>query len=304
MGKISTKAYPEKEALLDSETRKALAGKIEVLDRVKALVLMPQINLVTLHQIANYYSVTYEAAKKCLLRNRTEIEADGAKKYTVKDVEVWKGQNVPSKIYKGRVEYNLGDGVTLSIPNGGIYLFSKRAVLRFGMLLQGSEVAREVRTQLLNIFDQATEEQRLADLEEEREIYMRYARAALDGSKEDLINAAKDAFDFKNRHIMKLQKDNKILAGEIVTWTGRASVNKAIRYMAGHSRKPIAILWKELYDQLRYKYSMGLSQRGPAPFIQHVREDEWAKVQQSVVAMCYQLGTDADEVLEAARMSA
>ena len=41
MGKISTKTYPEKEALLDSETRKALAGRIEVLDRVKALVLMP-----------------------------------------------------------------------------------------------------------------------------------------------------------------------------------------------------------------------------------------------------------------------
>lgn len=105
--------------------------------------------------------MTYEAAKKCLLRNRTEIEEDGAKKYTVKDTGVWKGQNVPSKNYRGRVEYDLGDGVTLSIPNGGIYLFSKRAVLRFGMLLQGSEVAREVRTQLLNIFDQATEEQRL-----------------------------------------------------------------------------------------------------------------------------------------------
>lgn len=290
--------------MLDSETRKALAGRIEVLDKVKALVLMPKINLVTLAQIADYCDVLYDTAKKCLLRNRAEIEEDGAKKYTVRDAEVWKGQDVPSKNYRGRVEYDLGDGVTLSIPNGGIYLFSKRAVLRFGMLLQGSEVAREVRTQLLNIFDQASEEQRLADLEDEREIYMRYARAALDGSKEDPISAAKDAFDFKNRHIMKLQKDNKILAGKIVTWTDRASVNKAIRYMAGHSGKPIAILWKELYDQLRYKYSMGLSQRGPAPFIQHVRENEWAKVQQSVVAMCYQLGIDADKVLEAARMSA
>lgn len=63
------------------------------------------------------------------------------------------------------MEYDLGNGVTLSVPNGGVLLFSKRAVLRIGMLLQGSEVAQEVRTQLLNIFDQSTEEQRLADLE-------------------------------------------------------------------------------------------------------------------------------------------
>lgn len=68
------------------------------------------------------------------------------------------------------------------------------------MLLQGSEVAREVRTQLLNIFDQASEEQRLADLELEQELYMRYARAALDGTKEELLEAAKEAFDFDTPH--------------------------------------------------------------------------------------------------------
>ena len=292
----------QKENRLDTETRKALAGRIEVLDKVKALVLMPKINLVTLAQIADYYDVLYDTAKKCLLRNRAEIEEDGAKKYTIKDAEVWKGQNVPSKNYRGRVEYNLGDGITLSIPNGGIYLFSKRAVLRFGMLLQGSEVAREVRTQLLNIFDQATEEQRLADLELEKELYMKYARAALDGTKEELLEAAKEAFDFKNRHIRQLEHDNKILAGAILTCTDRASVNKAVRCLGGLAHIPVSCVWKELYDQLRYKYSMGLSQRGPAPYIQHVRGDEWGKVQQAITAMCYANGVDAQRVMEAARM--
>lgn len=41
------------------------------------------------------------------------------------------------------------------IPNRGIRCFSKRAVLRFGMLLRDSEVAKEVRTQLLNIKEEA-----------------------------------------------------------------------------------------------------------------------------------------------------
>ena len=70
------------ENLLDSDTRKALAGRIEVLDKVKALVLLPQINLVTISQIADYYEVPYDTVKSCFVRNRSEIEADGAKKYT------------------------------------------------------------------------------------------------------------------------------------------------------------------------------------------------------------------------------
>ena len=170
------------------------------------------------------------------------------------------------------------------------------------MLLQGSEVAQEVRTQLLNIFDQSSEEQRLADLELEQELYMKYARAALDGTKEELLEAAKEAFDFKNRHIAALQKENKVLAGEIMTWTDRACVNRAVRYMAGLAHLSIGRVWNELYAELRYKHGMGLSQRGPAPFIQHVREDEWAKVQQTVVSMCYQYGLDAGPVMEAAKI--
>ena len=290
------------ENLLDSDTRKALAGRIEVLDKVKALVLLPQINLVTISQIADYYEVPYDTVKSCFVRNRSEIEADGAKKYTPADVKDWKLQDAPSKGFRGRVEYNLGNGVTLSVPNGGVCLFSKRAVLRIGMLLQGSEVAREVRTQLLNIFDQASEEQRLADLELEKELYMRYARAALDGTKEELLEAAKEAFDYKNRHIAALEEQNKVLAGEIMTWTDRACVNRAVRCMAGLAHLPIGKVWKELYAELRYKHGMGLSQRGPAPFIQHVREDEWAKVQQTVVAMCYNYGLAAEPVIEAAKI--
>lgn len=69
----------QNENLLDSDTRKALAGRIEVLDKVKALVLLPQINLVTLTQIADYYGVPYDTVKSCFTRNRSEIEADGAK---------------------------------------------------------------------------------------------------------------------------------------------------------------------------------------------------------------------------------
>lgn len=40
---------------------------------------------------------------------------------------------------------------TLEIPNRGLRLFPKRAILRIGMLLRDSEVAKEIRTRLLDI---------------------------------------------------------------------------------------------------------------------------------------------------------
>ena len=43
------------------------------------------------------------------------------------------------------------NGKILTISNAGIKVFPKRAILRIGMLLTGSEVSSEIRSQLLNI---------------------------------------------------------------------------------------------------------------------------------------------------------
>lgn len=54
----------------------------------------------------------------------------------------------PSDSSKAGVKFKIGDTEVL-INNRGIRCFSKRAILRIGMLLRDSEVAKEVRTQLL-----------------------------------------------------------------------------------------------------------------------------------------------------------
>ena len=45
--------------------------------------------------------------------------------------------------------------------------FSKRAILRIGMLLRDSKVAQEVRTQLLNTFENASDKIKTQDIDEE-----------------------------------------------------------------------------------------------------------------------------------------
>lgn len=197
----------------------------------------------------------------------------------------------------------MGNGVTIKIPNRGIRLFSKRAVLRIGMLLRDSKIAREVRTQLLNTFEHSTEEQRTKDILTEQEIYLNYARAALDGDKEAVLAAAKNAFDFKNRHIHRLEENNKILAAEILTWSDRSSLNKAVRYIARATDSAYGSIWRELYGELRYKHGIALSQRGASPYIQHIKEDEWSKVQSSLAAICEKYSLDIQDVVRVSKMN-
>lgn len=291
------------ENLLDAETRNKLAGRVEVLDKVKELFLLPELQMMTVQQIANYYEVDFDAVKSCYRRNKDEIDLDGVVKYTPKSLlsRLCHFDTIVKTKYF--TDFRLSDDVTLRVPNVGINLFSKRAVLRIGMLLRDSEVAKEVRTHLLNTFEHATDGQHTEDILTEQEIYLNYARAALDGDKEAVLAAAKDAFDFKNRHIKRLEEDNKILAGEILAWSDRASMNKAVRSLAWMAGQPFGAIWNELYTELRYKHGIGLSQRGGAPYIQHVREEEWKSVQQSLAAICEKYDVDIHKVAEIAKLS-
>lgn len=92
------------------------------------------------------------------------------------------------------------------------------------------------------------------------------------------------------------------MAARILEWTDRQSVNKAVRTIAGRLCKPYGVIWKMLYDELRYKHGMGLSQRGASPFLQHVKDDEWPKVQQSLCAICEDSGLSPSKVMAEAKM--
>jgi hypothetical protein len=92
------------------------------------------------------------------------------------------------------------DGEEVSLSNAGNLLFSQRAVVRIGMLLGKTEVADEFRTQLLSIFQDASIDQKIAELSIEQDIL----QEALNGYTTNNMTAVLEAMikwvRYKNRH--------------------------------------------------------------------------------------------------------
>ena len=142
-------------------------NRVEVLEKVKGLLLLPALEMATTQQVADFYEVDAEAVRQVMFRHRDEIDSDGFVTISGKDLKTALGSDKMSqtKITNKRghfvVEYE-GHTIKMShAPNG---LFPKRAILRVGMLLRDSEVAKEVRTQLLNITEKAPDEVKVADI--------------------------------------------------------------------------------------------------------------------------------------------
>lgn len=281
------------------ELREQMAGRVEVLDKVKELFLMPKLDMLTTQQVADYYDVGYDAIRVCHQRNKVEIEMDGAPLRTPKEL---KAHVVPTVQSQTKCVFQLAEGITLEVPNRGIRMFSKRAILRIGMLLRDSEIAKEVRTQLLNVFETTTVEQKVEAIETETEIMGQMGIAFAKNDIMAFCEATMKFNSFKDRHITELQQNNKALAAQILEWTDRQSANKAVRTIASWAGKPYGVVWKMVYNELLYKHGMSLAHRGTPPLLRHVKDDEWAQVQQSICAICENLGLSASKVMAEAKM--
>lgn len=153
------KAFTSKEInegiITDSAVREKLAEHIEVLDRAGKLLTMPKVNMATTEQVAEFFNVPVDTIKSCLLRNQDELINDGVKVWSASALE---GSGCTFQSGGRGFSYCLmEDGQRTKISNRGIRLFPKRAVLRIAMLLTGSEVAKAVRTALLNLTEKVTE---------------------------------------------------------------------------------------------------------------------------------------------------
>ncbi|MFF8015654.1 restriction endonuclease [Streptomyces sp. NPDC007929] len=120
-------------ALLESPTlRGSVLDHTDVLDRVKALSLLPDGMHVTTAMVASYFDVGLEAIKSLVKDHRPELQASGYRLLTGNELRSFK---------------NLS-GIRSRTPS--LALFPRRAVLNIAMLLRDSEVARQVRVYLLD----------------------------------------------------------------------------------------------------------------------------------------------------------
>lgn len=298
----------------EKELRNQYIGRVEVLEKVKELFLIPELEVMTVKQVAEFYEVDVDAIKRCYQRNKSEIDTDGT---MVLSINLLTEHFVPLEKDKGGTTYKLSNEVSIKIPNRGTTAFSKRAILRIGMLLRDSEVAKEVRTQLLNTFENSSNEVKVSELNEEMSIQQRIGEAMLSGDTNKITEAMAEAMAYKNRHIEALNKSNvqlqqknddlslvnQGLTKQTLKWDNPKMLNKAIRLMASARQMSYAKQWHEFYNEMLYKHGIGLRQRGCSSPIKAIKSNEWDKVWQTITAICEGCYLNTADILKRAKIS-
>ncbi|MEU8352632.1 MULTISPECIES: hypothetical protein [unclassified Streptomyces] len=130
---------PPESALTESRSlRDSVAARTEALDKVKTLVTLPDGLHVTTRMVAEYFEVPENTAKTLVKRHRDELASHGMHTLRGSELHFFERSNL--------------DLSKESYPQGRAHLtvLPRRAVLCVAMLLRDSEVARRVRTYLLD----------------------------------------------------------------------------------------------------------------------------------------------------------
>lgn len=162
------------ELLIESaNARSAHMGRIDVLERVGTLALLPDGATATQQQVADYFSVPLDTLRSLVEDHRAELEGNGAFIPAGPEYRLFRSQN---SFGRGRPSL----------------CFPKRAILNVGMLLRDSDVAKSVRRYLLDTEAGASDSQRGQALHEQ---------AATAGDQEALANLIADMVADRTREI-------------------------------------------------------------------------------------------------------
>ena len=290
----------------DRHLRDKNVSRFDVLEKVKDLLLISGTDYAVLSQVSDYYEVGLEAIASLVKDNREELLEDGLINATGVETKEILGKF--SKDFANQRGYFTCDGIKFNHRNN--LLFTRRSILRVGMLLRDSVIAKEVRTQLLNIEEKTSDDVKIQDITEEQSLMLAVGMAFANGDLNAFATASTNLVAFKNRHIEQLQADNEklesdnmALAGDILEWSDRKKMSAGIRRLKTFTTLTYADLWNELYRNLQYKYGISLKQRGKSPFIQHVKESEWDKVIKVFSAMCEAYGQSPTDMFKQTAIS-
>ena len=128
-------ALIESKSLRDDKLNEISNEKaLESLNKAKALIMAfwKGENIATTTQIAEFYEVSEDIARKTVSRHRDEFESDGL------------------KVLRGKALNEVRDIMSLSPNSPNETIWNPRCALRLGMLLRDSEIAKLVRTVILD----------------------------------------------------------------------------------------------------------------------------------------------------------
>ncbi|MPN59466.1 hypothetical protein SDC9_207187 [bioreactor metagenome] len=91
--------------IMTKEERAAMLERVEVLQKVKALLLIPRLFMATTQQVADFFEVEVDAVQKCYQRNKEELDANGVVFLTPTRIEELIGHDVQLARMEGKRLY-------------------------------------------------------------------------------------------------------------------------------------------------------------------------------------------------------
>lgn len=132
---------------VNKELRETCMEQVDALEKVKKLFLIPGMEVMTTKQVAEYFQVDSETIQKVYQRNKAELDLAGATLKSLADFELDKAPVQSNK--RGVTTFQISEGNYIEVSNRGVKCFTQKAILRIAMLLRDSEIAKEVREQLI-----------------------------------------------------------------------------------------------------------------------------------------------------------
>lgn len=197
----------EIQLLNQQEVRNSLISNIEILEKVKLLVLLPYGESMTTEMVAEYYEVGKEAISSLVKRNREELESNG--------MATLEGEKLIN--FKNNFDRSSLNLSKLNKANRSLMLFTRRTILNIGMLLKDSEVAKRIRVSLLDISEKKETIIKIVDeIDTEQSLMLAIMMAKDDLSQMAAINNLKRYRDIKEA---KITEERDVAVGKVQNLT-------------------------------------------------------------------------------------
>ncbi|NFH01960.1 hypothetical protein FC831_17135 [Clostridium botulinum] len=294
----------ELEILENQSTRENLINKVEVLEKVKELLLLGNSEFATTKQVADYYEVDYEVINKLVTRNKEELIENGLNLIKGKEIkEILVKDKMSVTNYRGYFET---DGQRFT--NNNNLLFQKRTILNVGMLLRDSKVAKEIRSRLLDIEyesnnsiqdnGQTLKENIVNEIEDEKSLIIQRVEAEMMGNYDEVHVINAKLFALKNKRIKDLENKVSIItthALDIIE--SRKIINRLVRTVTFKEfNGKFADCWNELWSKVNYQLGINIKARKGKP-LDSLSDEEMYKFEQIVRAYANQVGIDVEKSL-------
>jgi len=299
----------ELQLLEDKQLRDGNISRIEVLDKVGGLLLLSNTEVATTEMVAKFYGVGIEAIQSLYKRNCDEFINDGiASKSKAEIIELLNVLPEQLTNMQGKSIVKLDDE-DIIIPNRGMKLFSKRAILRTGMLLIDSEVAKEIRTRLLDIIQDVSVDSPvtilnvLNEMSEEKQIMFEVIEAQCNGDLDGVILAQTKLHALKNKRIADLEHTNELITTNALTINdSRDVINRIIRNIAvSRYSARFSNCWNEFYSKINYKLGINIKARDKKKYQSYLdvlTDEEVIKVESIARCWAIDIGLDLDSLLK------